>query len=495
VARVVVVHPADDRPRLGCPRDDAVVRERAVDDDRFVADHGPFRHYERVLRTRPDGRIEERTDFVVRGRPWSLLFVPGYRRAIARRPAGCPWWAPPQRLDGRAADVLGLLCSLTLVSGYLGTLMTQTATFAADEFASGTTGQAGALATTRVGVVVAIVLTGLADRRGRRRMIGVAALAGVLVTMSGSVVPSMAALTASQTVARGFATALLLLIAIVSAEEMPAGSRAYAYSLLTLTGGLGAGVVLWFLPLADVNDRAWRLLYVLPALFLPLVVLVYRRLPETRRFAHAHSEAPVRGHGRRFWLLASTGALLAIFAAPASQLQNEFLRDLRGFSAADVSLFTIATVTPASLGIVIGGRLADVRGRRDVAAVGTVGGTIFTIAQFSTAGWSMWVSATVASMLAGLVVPSYSVYRSELFPTSLRGGLGGIIEGLSVAGAAAGLLLVGRLVDDGWGYGSSFALLAAAPFVVVGVVLVAFPETAHRSLEDLNPEDVPATTR
>jgi MFS family permease len=407
---------------------------------------------------------------------------------LRTRPSTPPWWAPPERLDLRAARVLGLLCSLTLVSGYLGTLMTQTVTFAADEFGARTTAQAGALATTRIGVLVAVVVAALADRLGRRRMVSLAAVASCVVAAVGALAPTLPALTASQVVSRGFATALLLLIAIVSAEEMPAGSRAYAYSLLTLTGGLGAGICLWALPLAELDERGWRLIYVLPLLFLPILRIVRRHLPESRRFESPHVEAPVAGHGRRFWLLAASGALLAIMAAPASQLQNEFLREVRDFSAARIVLFTVLTVTPGSVGVVAGGRLADVHGRRIVAGVGILGGVVLTVLQFTVPGWPMWAWAVAGSMLAGLVVPAFGVYKSELFPTSLRGRMGGIVEALSVAGSAVGLLTVGALVDDGWSYGDAFALIGVAPLAAL-FLLPWFPETAHRSIEELNPED------
>jgi hypothetical protein len=53
----------------------------------------------------------------------------------------------------------------------------------------------------------------------------------------------------------------------------------------------------------------------------------------------------------------------------------------------------------------------------------------------------------------------------------------------------AGLLVVGALVDGGWSYGSAFAAIAPGPLLIAVLVLVAFPETAHHTLEELNPED------
>ena len=101
---------------------------------------------------------------------------------------------------------------------------------------------------------------------------------------------------------------------------------------------------------------------------------VHRHLPESRRFelvTHASSPpARLAGHGRRFWLLALTLFLLALFATPASQLGNDFLKEARGFSGARIAVFTLVTATPAGIGIIVGGRLADTRGRRVVGAFG-----------------------------------------------------------------------------------------------------------------------------
>lgn len=492
----VAVVAADDGEVLRVPRDDALVRERLDGDGSFACDDGPFHRYRRTMRDLDDGSVEVTAEFAVRPVFWGLLFVPGLRRALVRPPGPTPWWAPPDRLDRRGAEVLGLLCTISVVAGYLGTVITQTATFAADEFGASTGDQADLLSGVRASIVIVLLLAVLADRVGRRRLIGLAATAGCLVTATGALAPSLLGLGVSQTVARGFSGALSLLVVIQLAEEMPRGSRAWGVSVISMCQALGAGMCLWALPLADLGGEGsagWRLLYVLPLLYLPLVVVVRRQLPESRRFAATHVEAPIAGHGRRFWLLAVTLFLLAVFTTPASQLGNDFLKEVRGFSGARIALFTLVTATPAVIGIVVGGRLADVRGRRVVGAVGVAAGTTFAVIAFSSSGWPLWAWTTSQNIIAAVVVPALGVYRPELFPTSLRGKAAGAIEIFALSGAVVGLQVVGGLVDAGWSYGSAFAAIAAAPLLVSVLVLVAYPETAHLSLEEINPEDEAAS--
>ena len=500
----VALHPADERDRLRAPRDDALVREVEQSPGCFGLDEGPFSAYRRTVTDDADGQVRVTVAFSVRPLFWGWLFVPGMKQGLVAAPDRWhqhPWWAPPGRLDRRAADVLGLLCTISIVGGYLGTVITQTATFAADEFGVGTGAQADLLSAVRLSVVITLVLSVLADRIGRRRIVSIAALAGIAATAAGAVAPSMFGLGATQTVARGFAGALLLLIAIISAEEMPPGSRAWGVSVLAMCQALGAGMCLWALPLADIGgdgSSSWRALYVLPLLYLPLVLLVHRHLPETRRFelVNRASSPPARlaGHGRRFWLLAVTLFLLALFATPASQLGNDFLKEARGFSGARIAAFTLLTATPAGIGIIIGGRLADTRGRRLVGAVGVAGGTVLSVVAFSSAGWSLWVWTLLQNIVSAVVVPALGVYRPELFPTGARGRAAGAIEVFSLLGAVAGLQLVGQLVDGGWTYGSAFALAAVAPIAVAVLVWTSFPETARLSLEAINPEDAPAVS-
>jgi MFS family permease len=501
VARVVVRSTTDAAglEEILRPRTDLLL-ERDLGDGRFEAETGPVRSYRRtvdVVRGTVPGQdvlVTQTVDFRLAVPYWGWLFVLPFKHALARPGRErAPWWAPPARLDARAASVLGTLALLTVASGYLNTLFTQTIPFAGDEFGASNSALGVAGSVVRVGGLVALLVMIQADRRGRKVVLMFAATAGVVLAVTGALAPSLPWLTGSQMLARSFGTAVLLLVTIVAAEEMPAGSRAYAVSLLAMSSGLGAGVCVLSLRLADLSTRGWRLLYLVPLLGLPIVAAVRRRLPESRRFIAPHVPGAMSGHGGRLLLLAASGVLVNLFVAPSSQFGNQFLRDERGFSGGRIGLLSVTIGTPAVIGIVAGGRIADVRGRRVVAAVALVVGTLCTVAYFWSRGWSMWVVATVGTVVSAAAIPALGVYGPELFPTGLRGRANGLVAVSSLVGSAAGLVLCGVLSDNFGRIAPAMSILAVGPLLLAVLVVAAYPETAGKELEDLNPEDRPVS--
>ena len=316
-----------------------------------------------------------------------------------------------------------------------------------------------------------------------------------MAAAAGALSPNLLVLGTTQTFSRAFATTLSLLIAVVAAEEMPAGARAFGASVLSMTAALGAGGAVALLPLADLAPWAWRFVYVAPVFALPVFIAITRRLPESRRFVKPTGRTSMAGHRGRLALLAASGFFGLIFLAPLSQFQNDFLRDERGFSALGITIFTFATNTPGGIGIIIGGRLADVHGRRIVGAVGTIGGTICLAIAYSVSGPLLWIMWVVGTMVAAMTVPALTVYGPELFPTSLRARANGLISLAGVAGSGVGLILAGRLADHFGRFGPGFALLAVGPMVVAALVIFRYPETANVELEDLNPRMPPSSRR
>jgi MFS family permease len=484
----------DVRSRLDRPRTILFTEQRCPDGS-FHQQAGPFVDYRRTL-SDASGSIVERTEYRL-AIPWfGWLFTLPVRALIARRgqppshdpPTRSPWWAPPDRIDQRQALVLGLLAAASMSSAFINTLFTQTAQFAADDFGISDFGFGVAGAVVRAGIVFALPFAVLADRWGRRRVIRAMAWAAPLITALGALAPTFPLLVATQAIGRPLGLALDFLIAVVVAEEMPRNSRAYAVSVMAMASGLGSGIAVMALPLSDIGESSWRLVYLVTLVWLVVAVDITRRLPETIRFERPHVVAPPLDR-RRFATLATVAVFANFFVAPASFFQNRYLREVRGMDAGMISLFTLTTATPAALGLVLGGRIADFRGRRRVIAVTIPLATSLLVLSFVVGGPPMWFSAFAGGFLGGIAYPALAVYRAELFPTGNRGRAAGMLTASALIGGIGGILLTGHLVDGGASYGSVIALVALGQFVVVAVVLLRFPETAHQELEALNPED------
>jgi MFS family permease len=476
----------------------------------FTQLEGPLRQYRRIVTVAPEpdggpaapgaipaapgaGRVIQTVEFQV-GLPYlGALFALPVRWALApllpkhRQ----PWWAPPQRLERRAAEVLATVCALAVVIGYVGSLLSLTMTYAAAEFGASRADQGLALGVVRANVVLALGILALADRRGRRRLILGCAAGAAAFSALGAGAPSLAWLAASQIVAVALTAALLILVGVLTAEEMPAGSRAWALAVLTMSVGLGGGLATGALPLAGLSTGGWRWLYAGALLFVPLVASARRHLPESRRWQRQTGTHPPAGrrHTRRLLLLCTGGFLFSLFATPSGQFQNEYLRTERAFTAARISEFSLICGTIGGLGVLIGGRLADLRGRRLVAAVGAGGGIVTTLALYLARGWPLWAWGIADSILGYAVAPALGVYGPELFPTWQRSRATGVVAVAYAAGGVVGLVTAGALSGHFGTFAPAFAILAVGPALMVVLIVRAYPETAQRSLEELNPGD------
>ena len=502
------------------PRDGILLEapDPTAPDLEFTLVEGPFHSYRRTLHVDSGSDGTHTVVETVEWRLaipfwWPLFWLPVRFHIRSGMENPTPWWAPAGRLTARAAHVIGLLSVLAVVTGYLGTVIGQTLTFAADEFCeeferldgsrrcidprADESARANVFSAVRVSVLFALAMTGIADRYGRRRTISVAVLAGCVATVAGSLAPTLPVLAGTQVVARGLATGLSIVIAVVAAEELPARSRAYGVSVLVLAAGIGSGMVVWVLPLADVAAWGWRLVYAVPIVFLPAAAWAAIRLPVTRRFAQAVDRGAVpswrvlgsdRGLRARLALLAGSALLLLVFASPASQFHNQFLRDEQGFSATEISIFTLITSTPIGIGVLAGGILADRIGRRITGALGLGLGVGFGLWSYFASGPSLWVLSSAGVILGGLATPALGVYGPELFPTRLRSTANGVITATGVVGTVVGLQVVGRLAERWDAFGPALAVTIAGPALLVLLVLFVYPETANLTLETINHE-------
>ncbi len=463
--------------------------------ERFSQADGPFTGYSRSVATDTDRRELVETTTYTMTIPWfAWLFRVPVKRVLARTGSHRGWWAPPDRLDPTQLLVVGLMAAASMSAAFVNTLFTQTVNFAADDFGISDSGIGVAGAVVRAGILVALPAAIIADRVGRRRVIIAVAWLGPLLSLLGALAPSFVILVVTQTLARPMGIALAFLVGVVASEEMPRNSRAYAVSILAMASGFGAGVAVMSLRFADIGESGWRYVYLVAAVWCIVALDLTRRLPETRRFTVAHVERSTRSprlNLRRLALLATVAFIGNIFIAPASFFQNRYLTDVRDFSGGMIGLFSIAVGTPASIGLILGGRVADTSGRRRLIAFALPLGTAAIVAAFAVSGPPLWMFSLIGGILSSAAYPALAVYRSELFPTGNRSRAAGLITAVALVGGIGGLLATGWLLDAGWSYGQVMGLLGLCQLAVTVIVVAAYPETAHLELEELNPEDAP----
>jgi len=369
--------------------------------------------------------------------------------------------------------------------------------YVADGFGTDDAGLGVALAVTRIGVLLSLVATASADRRGRRQIVVVSTAGLCLANALAALAPSLSVFTGTQVLVRTFVNATGIVAGIAVIEEAPEGARAFSGAMLGLAGGFGFSFAVIGLPFADLGPEAWRLPFALSGLSVLFVPKIARHLRETTRYAAiTHSgiergrigEVLDRRYGRRFWLLAAIAFLGNVFNAPSAQLTNRYLDQERGFSGLDVSIFRgVTSGVPGLLGILAAGRLAERRGRRQIAAVATVLATGTQMVFFLTSGVPMWVGATVSVVTAAAAGVAIATLDTELFPTEVRGTSSSLLLLFGVSGSIVGLVLAGVLSDALGGLGNAIALLGIGSLASAVLLVPRLPEPAGRLLDDVSP--------
>lgn len=461
----------------------------------FSQARGLFLSYERqVYRGRSaKDPARERITYSLKAPGLGWLLRPLVRRSLRRFPSGnYPIWHPPTTLDWMTLQTIASLFWLSVIVSYFSTLLGQTLAFSSREFHASAAVQGTVLSISRADVIIALPLVALGDRLGRRRIIILATAGASITSFLGAFVPSASLLALDQVVTKGFATAAALLITIMAAESVPARARAHAIGVLTLGAAFGAGICAALVSTAGLSRGSWRLLYGVSILGVLAVTSISRYIPESRRFLiskHTRWTNIFKSHRKRLSLIVIEAILINIFFIPESQFRNSYLTSERGFSAADVSLFTIFTNLPGGIGLAIGGRIAEVRGRKIVAGVGLGLGAGFLGAAFLSSGVWLWIFACLGALFGSASVPALGVFGPELFPTSLRGVATGIALVGGRVSSIVGVLFVGFFARSTEGIGTPIAQLAAAPLLFSVVLLLAFPETKELELEEINPSD------
>lgn len=348
------------------------------------------------------------------------------------------------------------------------------------------------LALTRLGGIGALAFSHVGDRHGRRRPFLIAFGLMMVVAAATGAATNPWQYAGLQSVVRLTTNAVGSLAVVLIAERVVPEVRAFALSLYAAGGSFGAGLATASLPLAEISPDGWRLTFALAALgLLPLPLLVVR-LRESPLVSRSEPVgAPVRRliggpFARVFWVSAAAGLCAAAFPAVGLAFTTERLVDDLGFSAAAAAAISLTGGTIGATGLFVGGRVADLWGRRPTTLVALglalVGGiAVFRVSQ---PGWLVGALA-VASFGTFAYLPAAGSHRTELFPTELRATAATAGSVMAMAGSAAGLGLAGLTIDR-IGLAASMALLAVFMLMAMALTLL-LPETRGQSLANVRP--------
>ncbi len=424
------------------------------------------------------------------------------RAADRRVPLG--WFgraisAPP--LTARQWRVLGVLGAANLIDSYdvalLGLALPQIQ--AGIGIADADIG--GLMAFVRLGVVPAILLTILADRGGRRRLLLITIIGFTVCTCLTAFARTPYDFAVLQFLARVFIAGEGMLAIVVVTEEFDAGNRGWGIGMLGALGALGHGLASLIFSFVGVLPYGWRALYVLGVVPLLLLAWFRRSLSETQRFAqHAHARPhepgslwePVRHLVRMY-----PGRMIALCAAvfpfafvveTVMFFPSKVLQDVHGYTPANVAGMYLSVGVMALLGNIVAGALGDRFGRKRVLIGSITLNAVAAAVFYNAAGWwlpPMW-GLMVMTLTMSLVL--FGALGSELFPTSHRSTASGLRGVVATLGASSGLWLQGELYTRLGSHGAAITYMLVVMPIAPLIVALTLPETANRELEEVSPE-------
>ncbi len=352
----------------------------------------------------------------------------------------------------------------------------------------------------RFGYLLSLLLTPFADVFGRRRLLLYTVIGYTIFTGLSALAPGARWFVACQFCARALTGAEATVALVIVIEEVDAAYRGWSIGLLGALASCGYGLAALAFASVNVIPYGWRGLYALALLPLALIIPLRRVLPESQRFERQQLAgvrpanvlqpliALVRAYPRRLAMLLAVIFVLAIGGAASGLYFSKFLQEEHQYRPGNVASLYILGGALGILGNIFSGRLSDRLGRKRMGAAFIALATLLQILVYSAPGWVVipaWIVGLFCDTAAGTILGAYSV---ELFPTSYRSTAGSAQAVAGTTGGAIGLLIEGLLFRASGSHWSAVRYLLLIQLIVPVVVVLFFPETAGRELEEISPE-------
>lgn len=380
--------------------------------------------------------------------------------------------------DRRAVFLMSLTA---FVFTFAGSALAHTEPFARTDLGLSRSGMLWIFSIVRASSLLGVLFGIYADRFGRRRPFLLAFVLLPIGNLITAFVRGPVGFTVGQSLTRIGLIAVAALTVVILAEELTPHIRAFGLGIHAIAASMGGGLGLILLPIAERSDDSWRILFGLSGFGILLLPVLVRFVSESRAFVEYNAKITFRraldaGLARHFWPLAGMAFFIALFSSPTLDLALERLIVDLEWDASAARFLLIVFAGFGSIGLLIGGRLADRVGRRETTMLALVMGLIGGVAFYNlSSGWLLAPAVFLSTFGASMLTPAFAAHRAELFPTRVRAMAAGWITNVAIAGSIAGFL-IGALVVDRIGLSLTMAALGSG-LVVAMVLVLRLPET------------------
>lgn len=419
-----------------------------------------------------------------------------------------PWWIPPflgrvpGGVDAKHLSLLGAVAFALILEEYDLAMLTQALPFIARDLGIAEPDFGFYLGIVRIGSIPALFLIPLADRVGRRRVFLLSMAGSALATFATGFAWSPASFVACQMLVRTFFVAGAAIAFVLVTEEFPAARRGWGMGVLAALAAFGHGLAAGVFAGIEALPYGWRFLYWIGITPLLCIPILRRTIPESARFeaqrerlAPAPRVAWLRATFEPFWALltGNTGRFLGItlcvaaqgFAGVAAfQFTGYYTQEVLGYAPWQFSLMFVGGGLLGILGNVVAGHQGDRFGRRIVGAICLLSYPAFVALFYRGPAWVVplaWVPFVFTSTGGRMIIRALS---TELFATDRRATATGWTVLVESVFAAGGLFVLGQLTAAQGDLARITPWLALVTWVAAAVLML-FPETRSRELEDI----------
>ncbi len=384
--------------------------------------------------------------------------------------------------SGRARQAVLWMWVAGVALGYAGAHATNTEPLVRGTFGITAGTMSAVFGVARVGSLAAIFITARSDRHKRKNTFLTAFALGLAASSLTAVAPSIAIYALAQTITRLAVTASAIIGTVIIVETVHGKGRTYAVSLFGAAISLGAGIATAALPIADLTPEGWRWVFASSAVGLLAIPRLRNEVDEPESVATQPAKDWFRTMANHadFWRMSMASFLFAIFSTVAVAFIIEHLIVSLEMTASQAALVALTGGTVGGAGFFVGSALANRIGRKYTTYLALLTSTAGGVALYAaTDTWSVGVFIALSAFGSFLLIPSFGVWRNEIFPPAIRSRAVTWINNAGIVGSIAGLTAASVLIDEIGLPGTVTALSVAAAAALATLLGVPEPRPSH----------------